>query len=457
MSIDCESRKRLWPLAMHLVLLLLIIWALSVATEAEAPAAVRFAVISDLHVFDPSLGTEREAFEDYLRRDRKLLAESTEILSTVVDRLIGSDVDFVLVAGDLTKDGELVSHQRCRRLLEKLERADISVLVVPGNHDVSNGAAVAYTAGGPTRVPALSARQFAQTYGALGYGEALDEAPDSLSYVAEPMPGIWVLALDACRYQENPKDGHPLTGGHLSAATLEWAQRALAKARTENKMVLGLMHHGLLEHYRGQQKYYSDYLVEGWQDLARQLAHAGLGVVFTGHYHAQDIVVQHYSSRDGAKAPFIYDIETGSLVTYPCPYRLVELDQEGRIHIQSYFLEGIPGHPTGWSDYARGEALRSVKLMARSKLMEYRVRPKDAEKIATQVAEAVIAHLRGDEKPPEKLIDTSGTSLWTKLIVWFQRGLIKGFWHDLEPPDNELIIDLGTGEWYPIGTSATSW
>ena len=46
---------------------------------------------------------------------------------------------------------------------------------------------------------------------------------------------------------------------------------------------------------------------------------AGLRIMFTGHYHANDIT----SRIDGDKT--LYDIETGSMVTAPIPYRIITI------------------------------------------------------------------------------------------------------------------------------------
>ncbi len=83
------------------------------STVATPPAYphTRFIVISDLHFYDTSLGTEGKAFQDYLDADRKLLVLSDEIIGTAMEKIAKEEADFVLVAGDLTKDGERICHQ----------------------------------------------------------------------------------------------------------------------------------------------------------------------------------------------------------------------------------------------------------------------------------------------------------------------------------------------------------
>ena len=88
------------------------------APQAAHPAvypAVRFAVFSDPHLFDQSLGTDDT--------DRKLLRESGEILSAAIQRVESLSVSFLLIPGDLTKDGELPDHQLMARQLGALARA----------------------------------------------------------------------------------------------------------------------------------------------------------------------------------------------------------------------------------------------------------------------------------------------------------------------------------------------
>ena len=68
---------------------------------------------------------------------------------------------------------------------------------------------------------------------------------------------------------------------------------------------------------------FSDYLLDDWATVSKLFADAGMRMVFTGHYHAQDVVKRSIKTADTPS--FIFDVETGSLVTYPVPYRIVTL------------------------------------------------------------------------------------------------------------------------------------
>ena len=96
-------------------------------------------VMSDIHVMAPQLLENRgAAYENYLNQDPKLLEYSGEVLEYLVAETEKRDPDLVIIPGDLTKDGELVSHQLVVNILRKLRSAGIPVIVVPGNHDIDN-------------------------------------------------------------------------------------------------------------------------------------------------------------------------------------------------------------------------------------------------------------------------------------------------------------------------------
>jgi hypothetical protein len=117
------------------------------------------------------------------------------------------------------------------------------------------------------------------------------------------------------------------------------------------------------------------------------------------------------------------------------------------MRIRSRFIDSIPSCPEGFQEYARSYVHSGIAGIASRTLTGYWVGEDSAQILAPQVADAILAHYRGDEKPPKVLMDTDGVSLWGRIIVWTQGGLIRGLWNDLEPPDNDLDIDLATGEW----------
>src|ERR1035437_7545651 len=135
-------------------------------SSKSVPETVKFMVISDIHYFDPSLFTlpANAHFKGYLAADRKLIIESSAILKNVLATVMTEKPDFLLVTGDLTKDGEKVSHQAVAALFKNLSDNGIKVLVIPGNHDVNNPAAASYLGTETAKIDNISAADFATIY-----------------------------------------------------------------------------------------------------------------------------------------------------------------------------------------------------------------------------------------------------------------------------------------------------
>ncbi len=413
---------------------------------AQAPAypEISFIVISDTHIYDPSLGTTGKAFEAYLDKDRKLLRESPEILESAIASIKDIKADIVLVSGDLTKDGEKSSHEVFADYLVQLKSAGKKVFVVPGNHDILNGHSYKYVGDNMERVPNITADQFAQIYADFGFKDALQRDTDSLSYVAELQPGLWLLALDSNLYRENVEDEESVTDGKFSAQTLAWIEKMLGQAAKENKAVIVMMHHGIMEHYPGQQKNYGEYIVDDYEEVAKLLANYNARLVFTGHYHAQDITEKKY---DNGK--FVFDIETGSLVTYPCPFRVITIDKDQVATIKQERVISIAAHPENFPAYAKQYLQDGIANIATNTLIGYKIDRPEAEKIAQEIAVGFGAHYGGDEQlaAGQTMVTETGLSPLAWLVIQYRKDLILGLWKDLPPPDNNLTINLKDGSW----------
>ena len=413
----------------------------TLAQPADYPAT-RFIVLTDPHYYHPGLGTSGPDFARYIREDRKMLALSDEILEAAASEIQKQPADFILICGDMTKDGERINHLHVAEKIRRLHpTADI--YVVPGNHDVRNPEAVRYTHEGSKGVETVEPEGFSEIYGAYGYDAAIARDPESLSYVAEPVDGLWLFALDSCLWRKNRAGGHPVVNGRFSDKTLKWLEDMLIQARKNNKAAIAMMHHGLVAHYPGNEKYYGEYVVDHSEAIARLLAAYGVRLVFTGHFHAQDITVKQFEDLPNP----VFDIETGSLVTWPCPWREITISAGQTCTIESRFIKAIDSMPEGFSDYAHNFALEGTVGLARDALEQYHVSEKGMDLLAPQIAEAYLAHLAGDEDKPDTVISAKGTGIMGRVVVFFQKDLVEGWWTDLPPADNRLVIDLESNSW----------
>lgn len=412
---------------------LLLVLAGCGADEAPSRSQASFAVVSDPHLYDAeALGTSGADYAAYLAQDPKLLAESEEILDAVVADLVAAPLDFVIVTGDMTKDGELINHRLMAEKLAAVTAGGKKVYVIPGNHDIANPQAVSYRTSPPSPVPTVTAAEFRQLYADFGYGDALFSDPDSLSYVAEPVPGLWLFAIDSCAYDGNSGQSSPAVAGALAASTQAWLADRLAAARARGKTVIGMMHHGSLEHLAGQAVMYPEYLVSDWENVSRSLAENGLHLMFTGHFHANDITKREFA------ASTLYDVETGSLVTYPSPYRVVACDLvQERFTVSTLRVNSIPSHAADFPSYSRAACETGMTGIARQMLSQppYSLGEPTRSAVADFLVEGMLAHYAGDEAigvirlaafsamqqdsdPAVRTLGQALLSLWTDLPPW---------------------------------------
>jgi hypothetical protein len=398
---------------------------------------VKIAVLSDLHYMDPSLlKADGSAFQMYLMQDPKLLAESGAILQQIIRNLTAEKPDLVLISGDLTKDGELVSHKSLIRQLEILRLNKIKVLVVPGNHDINNPDAKLFNGDNATPVASITTDKFISLYTDYGYRNAIARDPHSLSYVSEPIKDLRILALDANEYYKNTPT-YCVVAGNIKDATMAWAKEQLADAKAKGKTVIGMMHHGLVEHFMGESVIFPDYLIDNYSEKADELMQAGLKVIFTGHFHANDAIAQTMGNLS------LVDIETGSPVIWESPYRIIKLINNklyiNTKHIDHIFYPGLNG--VSFPDFEKAFSLNGFEIQAYYMLISppYFTSADIAAQIAPVFAEAMLAHFGGDETISA---ETSATIAAISDVSPDLANILMGLYTDLPPADNQLVVDL---------------
>lgn len=403
-SVDSNCLRALWLAVLSLLL--------SSFVAVAMAQSVRMAVISDVHVMDPALlEQDGPAFEAYLRSDRKMLSESVSLAVKLRDRLMAQRPDVVLLTGDLTKDGELASHNKLREiLLDPLAAAGIKTLVIPGNHDVNNPHAVRFVGDTTFRVPTVSRDDFARIYAPYGYADAISRDTASLSYVAQLAPGLRILALDACRYDDNDFAANKCYHeGRLKPATWSFAIREMKEARKAGQKMICMIHHGMVEHWKYQDEMVPGYTVDGWRGYAKELLRHDVHLVFTGHSHTQDVVsfggrleMESVSvSEDRMECPdeptkSLFDVETGSAVTAPCPYRIVDI-ADGCAKIRSFSLLDDDADLRRHAEQARLKGLESV---VRDMLAKSIAEPLLSE-VSAELAADMAANYEGNERLTE--------------------------------------------------------
>lgn len=272
---------------------------------------LRFAIISDPHIALPhTIVPTPHRFH--------LVEVSIPAFEQILRSLATQDLDFLLIPGDLTQHGERDNHEW---LVKRLQQLPFPTYVVPGNHDI-------ITRAGDDRTLGLAA--FPQLYRDFGY------RGDRPYYHQELAAGIHLIGLNSIAFDA---DGQQRFAGYVDEPQLDWLTQTLAHLQDDWVMVA--IHHNVLEHLPGQSRHPMGrrYITENRDELIRRLRQGGVKLLFTGHLHVQDI----------AQADDLWEITTGSLVSYPHPYRILTLTPQPAGHrqlmVESHRVQAVPDWP----------------------------------------------------------------------------------------------------------------
>lgn len=319
------------------------------ALAQQGKKDVKIAVVSDTHYYPLNYVSECDDYKAYVGGDPKMLEESGSIIDAAFAMVKADRPDLLLISGDLTKDGEVQGLTDIAGKLAEVEKAGTQVYVINGNHDIYNSDACTFANGKKEQVESASPKKFREIFAEFGYdgkeGQAYykdsdearkakeeynpgffnmdDDIPGCLSYTVD-LGNYMILAIDSGQYLPSAGTGldtkEHITAGHIDKHVLTWAEEQVKAADAEGKTVVGLMHHGLIPHFKGEDNVLSEYVVDNWRHAATTLADAGMRYIFTGHMHSNDVA--EFTTPKGSH---ITDLETGSLSAYGTPVRTVSI------------------------------------------------------------------------------------------------------------------------------------
>ena len=359
--------KRKWFFAVWLMVTGLVLTPLRIFGQT------RIAVISDPHVISKELAVNPEAWETTVSNSRKLLEYSKEVFDGLMANFASEKPDILLISGDLTEDGGTESHKYVVNKLAELEAVGVKVYVIPGNHDIGTY---------------LSKSDFADKYQAYGYDEDSEMDENSLSYACEPVPGLILIGIDS----------HT---GELPEGTLDWICTQAEKAREAGKQVIAMMHHPLFPHISGGNLFIDTYTIADYETVRNRLADAGVKVVMTGHFHITD----NAKDWNADQTAEIYDLNTGSTISYPCDYRVLTLSMSGdspSLTVKKYRVTEVPSYEGDFQTLAKERLLTSAKSMVQNKLstnsMAKSLTDEQKSELADLAVDLLVVHAEGDEQ-----------------------------------------------------------
>ena len=173
--------------------------------ETNLDKNIEFIVATDLHYISPKADVDGELSEICeAKGDLKQMKYASEIIDAFISEVIKyKPSGGLIICGDLTYNGEMVSHIDLMTKLQKILDKGINIYVIPGNHDIKNYNAYKYKAAQKIPIKSVSPKMFKEIYFNCGFKSALYRDKYSISYISQVNSELWLLMLDTNFYQEN--------------------------------------------------------------------------------------------------------------------------------------------------------------------------------------------------------------------------------------------------------------
>lgn len=299
----------------------------------EKPLKLTF--IADTHHYSKTLGTSGRQYFLRAGSDQKCLAETGDIIDAAFEKIAASDTDAVMIAGDVTNDGEKVSHCEFREKLERLAEKK-RVYIITATHDWCCDENPRRFRGGIVThdVETLAPDELRDFYYDFGPKDAVSEYITHIgtcSYVVRLSDKVRLLALNDDKNENNHAG---FTEEHF-----QWIEAQLRQAEEDGCLVIGMEHHLLMPHISPLITGGST-CVANREYVASRLADAGLKYMFVGHSHIQNTT--DFVSEKGNR---LVEVNVGSLVGYPAPIVNVTVNSDMTLsyeveHLERFTLSG---------------------------------------------------------------------------------------------------------------------
>ncbi|GAA4163915.1 metallophosphoesterase [Chryseobacterium ginsenosidimutans] len=180
--------------------------------------------------------------------------------------------------------------------------------------------------------------------------------PD-LSYVVEPVKGVWMIAIDGNTYipknlNENPNNPSNYKGasiGYNNVLTnkkhlIEWVRKITQEAKANGKTIIAFTHYPMIDFNDGATDEIKNLLGEKkWQlervpdeEVAKAFAEAGLQIHFAGHMHINDTGIRKFEDK------MLVNIQVPSLAAYLPAYKILTIHSPEKMEVQTEVLNDVP-------------------------------------------------------------------------------------------------------------------
>jgi hypothetical protein len=200
--------------------------------------------------------------------------------------------------------------------------------------------------------------------------------PD-LSYVVEPIKGIWIIAIDGNAYipkNLNVNPNHPsnydgASVGYNNVLThkkhlINWVKKIADEAKRNSKIMIAFTHYPMIDFNDGATHEIKNLLGEKkWQlervpeeEIAKVFADAGLQIHFAGHMHINDTGIRKIDGK------MLVNVQVPSMAAYLPSYKILTIHSPEKMEVKTEVLNNVPHFDDLFPLYEKEyEALRQNK------------------------------------------------------------------------------------------------
>ncbi len=282
----------------------------------------KFFLITDTHYFAEKLGCRGDAYKEFMKYEQKCFAETQKINEAAFRFLNDTDLaDTVLIAGDLSFNGEKESHLGFIELLKDLKAHGKRIFVITAGHDF-NDHPFAFDETGRLEPEGTKREELFDLYYEYGFSDAIAVDKENLSYVAQLAPGLRLLALN--------NDGDCKKNHTYTARQIEWILKQTKQAREDGETMIAMSHYPLLPGVPLFGLLGGEVVMKNADYITTLLADEGVHLCFTGHMHNQAV-----NKKVTEKGNLFYDVCTGSLIGCPASMRLVTITDNYMVELET--------------------------------------------------------------------------------------------------------------------------
>lgn len=196
--------------------------------------------------------------------------------------------------------------------------------------------------------------------------------PD-VSYLVEPVEGVWLLAIDANVYvpnnnlsglKNNPNDFSGASIGYNNVLLhkthlIDWVKRVAKKAEEKGKILIAFSHYPMVDFNDNASKELKELFGDKKMQLhrvpnenvAKTFADAGIKIHFGGHMHINDTGV-----RTTEKENTLFNIQTPSLAAYVPAYKILSIQSDSEFEVETVVLDSVSNFDSLFSLYEKEHA-----------------------------------------------------------------------------------------------------